>query len=221
MTLRYDTVIFDLDGTLLDTSDGILRSIRYAVKELGLPLPGAEVLRTFIGPPIQKSMQRTFGLTPEAANAAAEIFRNRYKDHDFLYATPYPGITELLKKLRAEGLKTAVATYKRQDYAGKVLEAFGMEALMDVICGADLAGLYSKSDIIDHAVRETLSTDRTRIIMVGDSDNDLIGAKEAGLRFAGVTWGFGFRSEKDIIDLSGDIAVNTMDALEKVLTERL
>jgi len=203
MALRYDTVIFDLDGTLLDTSEGILRSVKYTVEQLGFPLPAPEVLRTFIGPPIQDSLRRAYDLTREEAAEAAEIFRNRYKDHDLLYASVYPGIPELLGKLRAEGLKTAVATYKRQDYTGKLLAGFGLDTLVDAVCGSDFEGKLTKSDIIDNAVLETRSADRTRIIMVGDSDNDLIGAKKAGLRFAGVTWGFGFRCEKDIIDISG------------------
>ena len=91
---RYDAVIFDLDGTLLDTSEGISGSVGYVIKTLGLEPVSNEVMRSFIGPPIQKSFARVYGLSEDEADNAADLFRARYKDHDLLLARPYDGIIE-------------------------------------------------------------------------------------------------------------------------------
>ncbi len=215
---RYDAVIFDLDGTLLDTSEGISLSVRYAISELALPGISDEVLRTFIGPPIQRSFERVYGLDKEEANRAADLFRNRYKDRDILKAIPYDGIFETIEGLNAAGIKTAVATYKRQDYANKILEHFGFDKVCDVICGSDFEQKLTKSDIIENAIRLLGVSDRSRVVMVGDSDNDAEGAKGIGVPFVGVTYGFGFSSEEDVNEFPNiGAATDCRDILRCVL----
>ena len=195
---RCDAVIFDLDGTLLDTSEGISRSVRHVIKELSLPEASDEVIRTFIGPPIQRSFERVYGLDKDEAGKAADMFRNRYKDRDILLAVPYEGIFETIEDLAAAGIRSAVATYKRQDYAEKILGHFGFDRVCDCICGSDFEQKLSKSDIIENAIRLLGITDRSRVVMIGDSDNDAEGAKGIGVPFVGVTYGFGFASEEDV-----------------------
>ncbi|MBO4267589.1 MAG: HAD hydrolase-like protein [Lachnospiraceae bacterium] len=210
---RYDAVIFDLDGTLLDTSEGIFRSVLYAIETLGYEKVSSDVLRTFIGPPIQKSFARVYGLEKEEADKAADVFRNRYKEDDILLAVPYEGIFETLAKLRESGVKTAVATYKRQDYAGKLLMHFGFDKAVDAICGSDAEGKLSKKDIIDNAIK-ILGADRSRTVMVGDSDNDAIGSSGTGVDFIGVTYGFGFSGAADVNKFP---AIGTSDSPEGIL----
>ncbi len=193
-----DAVIFDLDGTLLDTSEGISRSVRYVIDELQLPPVNDEVMRTFIGPPIQKSFARVFGMDKTEADHAADIFRNRYKEEDLLFAIPYEGIFDTIGALTASGVRTAVATYKRQDYAEKILTHFGFDKALDAMCGSDAAGILTKKDIIENAMKAVGVDERRRCIMVGDSDNDAEGASGIGVPFIGVTYGFGFSDKEDV-----------------------
>ena len=120
----YRGVIFDLDGTLLDTSEGVFASVRHTVEALGKPALDEATLRTFIGPPVKLSLIRLYGLDEDAANHATEIFRTQYKDHDLLKAEPYAGIKDLIRALRAQGCKIGVATLKREDYALTLLEHY-------------------------------------------------------------------------------------------------
>lgn len=199
---RFDAAVFDLDGTLLDTSEGIIRSVSYVIKKRGLPTLDEDVIRTFIGPPMQRSFARVYGLDEKEANAAADDFRNRYKEDDLLLAKPYEGIFETIEKLMAEGVKCAVATYKRQDYAEKILIHFGFDRICTAMCGADFKGKLTKKDIIENAIKLTGVSDKKRAVMIGDSDNDAVGAYEMGIPFIGVTYGFGFLSESDVASFS-------------------
>lgn len=195
---KYDLIIFDLDGTLLDTADGILSAVRFTVEYFHLrPIP-EERLRSFIGPPIQQSFAKEYGVPAEVGNEYAAVFRDRYKDHDLLKATPYSGIIEALKDLKSMGCRIAVATYKREDYALRLLNHFGFLELFDYAHGSDFSGKQKKSDIIQLCIDESGITDKGRIAYVGDTDGDRIGAQEAGVDFIGVSYGFGF-TEGDII----------------------
>ena len=132
------------------------------------------------------------------AGRAADLFRDRYKESDLLLATPYDGIFDVIKALSDAGVSSAVATYKRQDYAEKILTHFGFDRVCDAICGSDFEGKLSKKDIIENAIRQLGVTEKKRAVMVGDSDNDAIGAKELGVDFIGVTYGFGFSAKEDV-----------------------
>ena len=215
---NYDAVIFDLDGTLLDTSEGIFRSVEYVIDSLGLRILPDEVMRTFIGPPIQKSFARIYGMDKDGADHAAALFRDRYKEGDLLMAKPYDGIFDAIDALAKGGVQTSVATYKRQDYAGRLLAHFGFDKVCPVICGSDFEGLLTKRDIIENAIKELGITDLSRIVMVGDSDNDAIGAQEIGISFIGVTYGFGFKSAEDVNAFANKgIAESPMDIVRIVL----
>ena len=215
---RYDAVVFDLDGTLLDTSEGIWRSVGYVIETMKLPAISDDVMRTFIGPPIQRSFARVYGLDEKEANAAADIFRNRYKDTDILLARPYDGIFEAIRSLSEAGVRSGVATYKRQDYAEKILVHFGFDKVCDVICGSDFDGKLTKKDIIENAISRLGVTDKKRAVMVGDSDNDAIGAAEMGVDFIGVTYGFGFAADEDVDEYSNiGHAKDPMEILRCVL----
>lgn len=194
---KYDAVIFDLDGTLLDTSEGIIKSISHVMEKRSLPAIGEDVMRTFIGPPMQHSFARVFGMDKDEAFEAANDFRDVYKAGDLLLARPYDGIFDTIRVLGENGVKCGVATYKRQDYAEKILIHFGFDRVCDVMCGSDPEGKLTKKDIIENAAAK-LSGEKSRAVMVGDSDNDAAGAKEAGIDFIGVTYGFGFASDSDI-----------------------
>lgn len=194
----FDVVIFDLDGTLLDTSEGIRASVKYTIDQYNLPKLCDEDIDSFIGPPIQNSFARVYGLQGDIIQDIATTFRNRYKDTDLLKAVPYEGIYKVFEELVKRGIKPAVATYKRQDYAENILCHFGFDQYTDIMYGADHENKLKKKDIIEKVLKDCGIKDYSRAVMIGDSDNDAIGAADIGIKFIGVTYGFGFKSSQDV-----------------------
>ncbi len=188
----YKAIIFDLDGTLLDTAPGVIFAVEYTIKELKLPMPDKETVKKFVGPPMQLSCQRYFGMDEEDALTAANIFRANYKKHSLLMAELYPGTLEVLRQLKARGYKLAVATNKSHDNAIAILRHFGVADHCDVMLGSDLGGKLKKVDIIRECMKE-LQVGPGECVYIGDSEFDLEGAEEAGMDFIGVTYGFGFK----------------------------
>ena len=179
----------------MDTSEGILSSVRYAIKAAGYNELPEERIRQFIGPPIQDSFRQEFNLSSAEANELATIFRNRYKEVDLLNARPYEGIFDALSSLRRDGYKLGVATYKREDYALKLLESFGFLEYFEVIHGSDFEGKLKKADIIEKCISALNLDNRDRIVFVGDTVGDLKSAASARIHFIAVTYGFGFKNE--------------------------
>lgn len=196
---QYQYVIFDVDGTLLDTAEGVVEAVKRTVCGESLEMPSDEVLRTFIGPPIQNSFQKTYGFEQERVQQLAVMFRNHYKEDDcLLKAEPYEGIHEVCQSLMREGIRIGIATYKRQDYAERIVRQFGFGAYTDDIYGADNENRLKKVDIIRLCLERMNCEDLGKAVMVGDSDNDAVGAEAVGIDFIGVTYGFGFKSRQDV-----------------------
>lgn len=195
---KYDAAIFDVDGTLLDTTEGILAAVQYTIKQQNLPELSYETLLTFIGPPIQDSFRKAYGLSDEAVQKLATIFRNRYKEKELFKASPYEGIYDVLYSLKEKGVRLGIATYKRQDYAEEILKHFYFDRYCDIIYGADHENKLKKNDIILRCIEAMAVKDKKRIVMIGDSSHDAIGASQIGIDFIGVTFGFDFRSEQDV-----------------------
>ena len=189
---QYQAVFFDLDGTLMDTSMGVIQAIDYIVGTFQLPVLSEQEKYAFIGPPIQKSFQVHYGCTQERAWELATAWRDAYKEKFLLEAIPYDGIYDLLRCLRQKGIKTCVATNKREDYTLKLLGHFSFLPLFDCIAGSDFEGKRGKPDMIRLCMEQTGITDPKRCLMVGDTVGDAAAAKEAGVDFLGVTYGFGF-----------------------------
>lgn len=195
---QYKAAIFDVDGTLLDTTEGILASVRYMIAEAGLPELDRKTLLTFIGPPIQDSLVRVYQVSKERAQELATIFRNRYKDYELLKAVAYDGIYDVMDELRNRGIDIAVATYKRQDYAEMILKHFHFDQYSDILYGADHENKLKKQDIIKLCMKDMGITDPSEVVMIGDSSHDAKGAQELGMDFIGVTYGFEFRTKEDV-----------------------
>lgn len=193
---HYKCIIFDLDGTLLDTSEGVLSSIRYTIREKGYAPLSDEVMRTFIGPPVKRSLTAAYGLGEEEADEATGIFRNRYKNFDLFKAVPYEGIMELLGQLKEQGYLIGVATLKREDYAVTLLKHFGIAEYCDSICGSDFASKMLKIDVLNKCLRE-LNLSKDEAVLIGDTASDGTGAGLAGMDFIAVTFGFGPRTAEE------------------------
>lgn len=194
MAAKYEMVIFDVDGTLLNTTEGIEAAVQYTIKVSGLPKLPQEQIRTFIGPPIQDSFSRAYKITDkERLQELATVFRNRYKDFELLKAKPYDGIYEVCERLSESGVRMAVATYKREDYAISIMKHFGFDRYMESIYGGDHENKLKKADIIQKCLRGSRAA-----VMIGDTMHDAAGAREADIDFIGVTYGFGFREKGEI-----------------------
>lgn len=212
MEHQFEVAVFDLDGTLLDTSEGVLASVKYTIEKFGFEMLSDEKLSTFIGPPIQNSFANVYGLEGPILQEIATVFRNRYKDIDLLKAKPYDGIYDVFQALLKNGIKPAIATYKRQDYATTVLTYFGFDKYTDIMYGADHENKLKKKDIIEKALTDAGVKNYDCTVMIGDSDNDAIGAKEIGMKFIGVTYGFGFKNALEVNRFSNvGVAGNTKE----------
>lgn len=190
--MKYNAVIFDLDGTLLDTTQGVVESAIYVAKTLGLVELPYETMLSFVGPPIQNSFKKHYCFDDVLAQKAGEIFRDYYKETALIKAVPYDGIFELCENLRKEGLKLAVATYKREDYAITLLNHFGFDRYCVSMHGADNNNVLKKSDIVNMCMTEIGGTPETSVL-IGDTVHDALGAQNVGIDFIAVTYGFGFR----------------------------
>lgn len=192
---KYELVLFDLDGTLLDTSPGIFNSVRYAESQLGLdPIPDAR-LREFVGPPPKSMYRSIYGLDEGQSLLAAQKHREYGRTRAIYEAQVYPGIRELLAGLKEKGYKLAVATLKAETIAQTILEYYGIAPFFDAIVGMDPAETLTKRLTIDLARQRTGTTGSA--ILIGDSIYDYTGALEAGIDFLGVLYGFGFSPETD------------------------
>lgn len=216
MDKRYHSVLFDLDGTVLDTSSGILKAVDGTIRQCGFPDIPWEQKRSMIGPPIQRSLQRIYGLTAEQTAEAASVFRQLYAEKYLMDAVPYPGIHELLRRLREDGWKVGIATYKRDDYAQRLMGEMGISALCDVALGSD-GKQQTKADIIQICLRGMECPHPSACVMVGDTVHDWEGARNAGTAFVGVTYGFGFTSAKEVLNLSALGAADSVPDLKEIL----
>ena len=196
MMKKYDTVIFDLDGTLTDPGEGITRSVEYALSKFGISVADRSELFSFIGPPLVDSFRNIYKFSPEDASRAVDYYRERYRDKGLFENTPYEGIKELLSSLKSAGYKLLVATLKPTEFSVRILEHFGLAEYFDCIAGAVLDNHTSetKAEIITKAVNAT-GSDLSRAVMIGDRHHDMEGARAHGIDAIGVLWGYGDEDE--------------------------
>lgn len=183
------TILFDLDGTLTDSGEGIINCAIVALEHFHLPIPSREELRVFVGPPLQESFLR-FGVPADRVDEAIAVYRSRYIPIGKFENIPYPGIQELLEALKAEGHKLYVATSKPETMSVEILEHFGLAKYFDQICGASMdASRSTKEAVIAYLLEQNGRADN--MVMVGDTKYDVIGAKKHGISTIGVAWGYG------------------------------
>jgi len=212
--MKQKGVLFDLDGTLLDTSDGIIESVRHAIQVLGLSELSTQVLNSFVGPPVQESFKKCYGLSDVDSQKAADAFRCYYKERALYKAKLYPGILELLNFLQKKKILIGVATYKREDYAKTLLEHFKIARFCTSICGADNNNKLRKKDIIQNCL-DKLSLANSEVILIGDTIHDARGAHELNIPFIGVCYGFGFGTCNEAIPYPCIQCVETVEELSK------
>jgi len=195
--MKYSTIIFDLDGTLLDTSQGIMLGANYSANKIGALELTADQQKSFIGPPLMDSFVRECGFSKSEARMAVELYRKRYMEKGMYEAKHYNQMKELLISLKEKNYKTAVATLKRDDFAKKMIKHFGLSRYFHSINGIDDKDTHSKSDIIAMCLKEIEQEDLSKAVMIGDSIYDAIGAEQTGIDFIAVTYGYGFKNKEE------------------------
>jgi len=186
-------VIFDLDGTLLDTSPGILESVLYSARRFGYPELSPGLLAGIIGPPLRESLIRCFGCGEKELEELVAVYRHYYSEKALFHAIPYEGVLDLCRCLSQTGdTILTVATNKPQALSERILKHFGFDQYISFIHGADLQGKLTKADLIRKCIYDSASDFQ---VMVGDTGHDAKGAMEAGVPFLAVTYGFGNQAE--------------------------
>ena len=190
-------VLFDFDGTLADSSEGIFHTALYSIRQLGITREySEEQLRRFVGPPLRDCFRVAFDLDPSLIDDAVRIYREEYLRTGYRMMRLYPGMKELLIRLRSLSIMIGVATFKGEELVKSCLDNLGVLSLFDSVHGSDERESRTKGDII-HLVLSDMAIERSEALMVGDTVNDRRGAEEAGVPFLAVTYGFGFSTSSD------------------------
>ena len=204
MNKKY--ILFDLDGTLTDTAEGITKSVQYALEAQGIKEENLDNLTCYIGPPLDESFQKFHGMTKEQAWEAVEKYRERYKDTGIYETSVIDGMIFVLETLKAAGKTLALATCKPEPFALKILEHFNLSKYFTVACGSNLDGELTE------AVLDEMKADS---IMVGDRKDDIYGAHNADIEAVGVR--FGYAADGELEEAGADYIVNTVFELTALL----
>ena len=215
----FQYLLFDLDGTLTDPKIGITTCVQYALRHFSIEEPDLDKLERFIGPPLADSFQQFYGFSEEQAKEAIQAYRERFNTVGLYENEIYPGIPEMLARLKTAGKKLAVASSKPAVYVQKILQHFEIEQYFDVIVGSELDGTRSqKEEVIKEALRQLCQGEKTendKTVMIGDRKFDIQGAKEFGLISVGVS--FGYAPSGELEQAGADYIVDTVAELEELL----
>ncbi len=214
----YKAVIFDLDGTLLDTLDDLMNAVNFALREFSFPERSREEIRSFIGNGVIKLMERS---TPEDTDdiiqgKCLEVFRKHYLGHMADNTAPYKGVISLLERLKKEGISTAVVSNKLHSAVAGLCEDY-FPALIDVSLGVTDESERKPSPLNVYRAMARLSSHKDNTIYVGDSNVDVETAHQAELKCIGVTWGF--RDREELLSHSCDFIADTTDDVLKLILE--
>ena len=199
----FDYYFFDLDGTLTDPAQGITNSFIHAIKYFGLEVPSYEKLCTFIGPPLVATFQNEFCFDEEKCMEGVKKYREYFAQKGIFENKVYDGIENVLAHLQSKGKHLLVATSKPEEYSVKILEHFKLAEYFDYICGSNMDETRSKKEeVIEYALGKCGigAADKAKVLMIGDREHDIIGAKKNGIKSCGVLYGYGSRPELEAAD---------------------
>ncbi len=210
--MKYTHAIFDLDGTLTDPKEGITKCVQYALKSFGID-EELDNLTCFIGPPLAEMFHTTYGVD---GAKAVEKYRERYRDIGIFENAVYDGVPELLRALKAAGVKVALATSKPEVFALRILEKYKIAEYFDVSVGSELDGRRTdKAEVVAEALRRLGNPDKSGVIMIGDRSHDVIGAEKCGVGCIGVSFGYAAEGE---LKTAGAIKIaDSVSELQKLL----
>ena len=210
----YKAILFDLDGTLTESGEGITKCVQYALEKLGKPEADLKKLEVFIGPPLMEQFMKYAGLDEKTARRAVEYYRERYSTTGIFENRPYPGVEEMLQELKRKKYLLAVASSKPEYFVKQILDYFHLTEYFDEIVGSELNGSRTnKTEVIEETLRRLgLDKHREQVIMVGDKEHDVLGARTAGLECVAVSYGYGTEEE-----ITAAQPLQTVSSTEEIL----
>lgn len=192
----FDYYFFDLDGTLTDPAMGITNSFIHALTFFGIEIPSYEKLCTFIGPPLVTTFKNEFGFDDEKCMLGVKKYREYFAEKGLFENKVYDDVEKMLIDLKTKNKHLVVATSKPEEYSVRILKHFNLDKYFDFICGSNMDETRSKKEeVIDYALKKCKITDKSKVIMIGDREHDIIGAKKNGLMSCGILYGYGNREE--------------------------
>jgi phosphoglycolate phosphatase len=216
MYMKHENILFDLDGTLTDSAEGIINSVEYSLKRFGIVVHDRIKLYSFIGPPLAESFKLYYGFSDNDTRTAVKYYREYYREKGIYENKLYDGIDDLLLKLKKDNRTLAIATAKPEIFAKQVLEYFGITKYFTYIAGSSIKETgVKKEDVIQHALKGANINNHSKTVMVGDRKHDIIGAKRTGLKSIGVLYGYGSREELEKV--GADYIVETVEELGSIL----
>jgi phosphoglycolate phosphatase len=216
--MKQNNLFFDLDGTLTDSAEGILKSAAYALEHFGIRVEDLDTLRPFLGPPLWDSFMQFYGFSREEADRAVAVYRERFAEVGIFENRPYPGVEGMLERLKDNGKQIFLATSKPEIYAKRILEHFGLTGYFSGVTGSALDGsLVKKGDVLRRAM-DLSGAERASSVMIGDRKHDVLGAEENKIPCIGVLYGYGSREE--LIRAGADILADSVEELEQILLEK-
>ena len=210
----FKTILFDFDGTVFDTVEGIVKSAQYALGKHGMEAE-PEFLRQFAGPPLVETFKKLFNLSDEMAEQLGEDFRERYIPVGIYESRPFEGMVELIRELRAAGKRAVITTMKPLFMAEAILDRAGLSDLFDAVYGSPNTGAEAPKEKIISAAMESLSAAADETIMIGDTKYDIIGAHIAGLKAVGVRYGYAAAGELE--NAGADVIFDSVQELRQFL----
>ena len=213
----FQSILFDLDGTLTDAAPGITNSVKYALSKFGIDETDDNKLRKFLGPPLISSFMKFYGFSKEKAQKAVEYYREYFVPHGIFENEVYSGIPKLLQKLKADGKTLIIATSKPETFAVQIAEHFEIDSYFDLIAGSNLDNTRSKkAQVIEYALETLGILDRAHAVMIGDREHDIKGAKKTGLRSIGVL--YGYASPGELENAGADFTANSPEELYTIIS---
>lgn len=213
----FQSILFDLDGTLTDAAPGITNSVKYALSKFGIDETDDNKLRKFLGPPLISSFMEFYGFSKEKAQKAVEYYREYFVPHGIFENEVYSGIPKLLQKLKADGKTLIIATSKPETFAVQIAEHFEIDSYFDLIAGSNLDNTRSKkAHVIEYALETLGILDRAHAVMIGDREHDIKGAKKTGLRSIGVL--YGYASPGELENAGADFTANSPEELYTIIS---
>ncbi len=208
---QYKAVFFDWDGTVADTAPGVLNSVRYAIREHGVPDRPDDELLYFIGPPLYEGFEHVFGVTPEEAVELTETYRVYYRKQGIYECELFDGIRDLLLALRDRGVKTAVVSSKPQVFLERLADHLDLREALDAIVGPELSNHNADKSVLVRRALEETGVAPEEAAMVGDRMFDMAGAKTVGVTAVGILFGYG--EEEELRTSGADVICATSEDL--------
>lgn len=214
--MAYKYILFDLDGTLCDPGPSISDCVDYALAKLGIEESDKSVMLKFVGPPLAISFKTIYGLDEAKTQTAIGYFRERFQSEGLIKYRSYPGMLELLNQLKESGKVLGVATSKPDHFASQILKNTGLDQYFDIVAAPSLQAIHAtKGGTIRSALVELKNPPSNQVVMIGDREHDIIGARENGVDSIGVLYGYGERSEMEAAQPTQVVA--TVDELAAIV----